>query len=211
MTWCSMFFTRTADIDRSSCNVVCSTECVRTCGEAVATSQSVSHQRSYLCVDAVWFSPALGSVGTTAVRPAAPWTAHASRQGLGSPEPPLGRPTAAHSGQAREGLPFGGGQIYRRTKHLRVRSHSSRGASDAGGRPHHFIHLSQSVPPILPVFQNTLSKVDNVQLHAETDVLRQRSEDDVSPHGEVLHLGRRETCHQLHLETVMVQEECVQK
>lgn len=50
MTWCSMFFTKTADTDRSSCKVLCSTECVRTCSMAVTMSQL---SQSYLCVNVV--------------------------------------------------------------------------------------------------------------------------------------------------------------
>lgn len=41
MTWCSIFFTKTADIDRSSCKVLCSTECVRTW--RIHTSVTNSH------------------------------------------------------------------------------------------------------------------------------------------------------------------------
>lgn len=157
-----MFFTKTADIDRSSCKVLCSTECIRTCGMAVNTSYQHSYQQSYLCVDVVLFSPALGSFVTTAVWPVAPWTAHAFHQGLRSLEPLRGRPTAVHSGPIRECILFVSRQTYGRTKHLDVRNHSSHDASDIGGSSHHFIHLSQSVPPILPVFKNILSKVNNV-------------------------------------------------
>lgn len=159
MTCCSMFFTKTADIDRSSCKVLCSSECVRTCSMAVNMSQLLA----VIFYVFMWFmfSPALGSFVTTAVWLTAPWTSHALHQGLRSPEPLLGGLTAVHSGQTRECIAFISRQVYRRKKHLDVWNYNSHDAFDIRGCTHHFIHLSQSVPPILPVSKNFLSKVNN--------------------------------------------------
>lgn len=68
------------------------------------------------------------------------------------------------------------------------------------GRPHHFVHLSELAASALPVGRGLLGQADHGSLHAATGVLRQGSEEDMAPHRQVLHLGWRETCHQLHLE-----------
>lgn len=150
------------------------------------------------------FSPALGSFVTTAVWLTAPWTSHALHQGLRSPEPLLRGLTAVHSGQTRECIAFISRQVYGRKKHLDVWNHNSHDASDIRGCTHHFIHLSQSVPPILPVSKNFLSKVNNGQLHTKMDIFWKCSEEDMLPNGKIFHLGWRETCYQLHLKTGMV-------
>ena len=65
--------------------------------------------------------------------------------------------------------------------------------------PHHFLHLPQPVASVPPVIQGLLGQGGDVLLEPEAGVRGQGSEEDMVPHGEVLHLGRREALHQHHL------------